>query len=244
MKIWQNPGETKAAEWLCLSDDKDWDTNGGMWAKQVDDPATLTKWLYLVIVVHDADYWQGEEQDPCFHAHVRRLDLSAVTLPELKRVWSGDWSPLGRGRVSVLDAARGLYGDLWPHGFVADMVGSGRGEVVGQADAPSVRSVRTEAKRIAEEFILRLSDDEEFAREATTEEIPRSHHRRWDRIRRKNPVDYMAGFLLGMQRSDTKETDPALLAGWEHGWEYAVGRVPLPQWFVRSARKSLVEGGE
>lgn len=63
-----------------------------------------------------------------------------------------------------------------------------------------------------------------------------AHHVRWDKMRVESPVDYMAGFLLGMRKGKAVAPDEseAFRAGWRHGWEYAVGRAPLPAWFERA----------
>ena len=111
-------------------------------------------------------------------------------------------------------------------------VAQGFGLVLGGVFGNNATTVRAQAKRFTETF--------DFAEHGRSISVPQVHHLRWGFLREKQPVEYMAGFLLGMRRGDAGPGEPpAFLAGWEHGWEYAVGRVGLPSWFVHAGARGL-----
>jgi hypothetical protein len=154
-----------------------------------------------------------EVGDEPVYGQARWLDLERLTLPE-KRTW-------GMESASTEDLLRSL-------------VRTGRGHSIASAYGTNPKTVRTQVKQLVDAVQL---DDVKLP------EVPRVHHRRWEEIRQQDPVSYMVGFMLGMRRGDlTSEQDEVTTAGWEHGWEYAVGRAPLPSWF-QSDTESRKERG-
>jgi hypothetical protein len=152
----------------------------------------------------------AEAGDEPVYGQARWVDLDRVTLPEKRRLFFGTGVPSG------LDLLRGLSR-------------LGYGHSIASAYGTNSKAVRSEIKQVVDAIKLD---------EARLPEVPRVHHRRWDKIREQDPVSYMVGFMLGMRRGDlTSEQDEVTTVGWEHGWEYAVGRAPLPDWFSESRKE-------
>lgn len=153
-----------------------------------------------------------EPVEAAFEGRVRWLRVDKLTMPERRRIL-GD-----RPEVELLAAAT-AQGLGWPVGVIEDH---------------SAAAARVVARKLAEDF--------EAAGVKPTTDAPKVHHRRWEELRLQDPVAYSTGFFIGMQKGDVTSDDvnEVLLAGWEHGWEYAVGRTPMPAWYA--SRKSDVDG--
>lgn len=150
----------------------------------------------------------GEEgEDDVVVGMVRWLDPAHITLPQRIR-----WGVDGATESAVVLTA----------------LACGVGYVVSAHEESSIKKARLACKASAEAFEARGGD------RSTRTLVPNMHHRRWAKLRKEDPLTYDASFLMGKARERMDgESNPVALAGWEHGWEYAVGRCPLPSWFTQ-----------
>lgn len=145
-----------------------------------------------------------------FHGQARWVDLSLMTLPERQRI-------LGRA------ASKGAG----PYELLLQALRQGWGVPVVGLFKDSPTRLRSDVKKQAKGW-------KPGPRRMT---VPAMHHRLWEALREQDPVGYLAGFLCGMRRGEASQSETrAFLAGWEHGWEYAVGRVPLPRWYTNQEK--------
>ena len=232
VKVWQEPGEEARAKWTCLTKEADWKKKGGAWYK---GPYPLRgrntpPLVYLIIVVRGTERMVGHKPGIApYYAYAKHIDLARVTLPEVRDLLGEEWNP-------------DCFNLNWCHGwearFLLAATSKGLGVVVGGVPGNTASHVRTKAKKLAEEYIEQHHPDSDLKILSNALSSGQSlHHRRWERLREQSPVEYMAGFISGMQRCNSGEEEgEEYLAGWRHGWEYAVGKVPLPQWFVQSSQ--------
>lgn len=222
MRVWQEPGEEVAAHWRCASSDPGWKERGGVWYRPVGETA------YAAIVVVRRKVPSTEAHG--FYSYLQRYDLSKITLPEVRDLL--DVSHRFQDGHTAGDFLQGVPD--WEERLAQGAVAKGYGLVVSAATGQSAKHVRSLAKKLLE------AGDTAWSAPVVPDHL-NVHHRRWEKIREAHPIDYAEGFLSGMQRRDRgEEENEAYLAGWRHGWEYAVGRVPLPGWFIQSAAKESV----
>ena len=229
VKVWQEPGEEARAKWTCLTNDAEWKKKGGAWYK---GPYLLRgrntpPLVYLIIVVRDTEGWDAVSAP--YYAYAKHIDLARVTLPEVRDLLGEKWN----SDCFDLNWCHG-----WEDRFLLAAAIKGLGVVVGGVSGNTAAHVRTKAKKLAEEYIEQHRPDSDLQILSKALSSGQSlHHWRWARLREQSPVEYMAGFISGMQRCNSGEEEgEEYLAGWRHGWEYAVGKVPLPQWFVQSSQ--------
>jgi hypothetical protein len=250
MRIWQAPGEAKKAEWLAASDDPDWRVKGGSWYKRAlpNEPNLV----YVVIVVRDTEGWNAVSEP--FYAYAKQVDLHRVTLPEVKDLLPEDLEgkvPDRLGSVPVLLAS--LFPGDWEKRILRAAARRGFGLVLGGRAGKTARHVRSEAKKMVEQYLgdkqyeeglvaAKIAPNQKSAGAAIRSSRAwlhqvfdnSVHHRRWGQLRQREPIEYMAGFISGMQKRDSGEDETEeYLAGWRHGWEYAVGKAALPRWFTQ-----------
>jgi hypothetical protein len=182
--------------------------------------------VYVVIVVRGTNGWDATKEP--FYAYAKQLDLSRVTLPEAKDLLPEELKgkvPQQLGSVPAMLSS--LFPADWEKRIVLATARKGFGLVLGGWAGKTARHVRSEAKKMVELYLAGERQKEGKYDNAFT-------NRRWAQLREREPVEYMAGFISGMQKRDSGESETkAYLAGWKHGWEYAVGKTVLPRWFTQ-----------
>jgi hypothetical protein len=224
MKVWQAPGAPGKAEWRAASSHADWSAKGGTWYKlAVPDESNL---VYVVIVVRGTKGWNASKEP--FYAYAHQVDLSRVTLPEAKDLLPEELKGKVPQRLgSVSDMMTSLFPDDWEKRILRATAKRGFGLVLGGRAGKTARHVRSEAKKMVELYLNGERQKEGMYDDAFT-------NRRWAQMREREPVEYMAGFISGMQKRNSGESETKeYLAGWKHGWEYAVGKTALPRWFTQ-----------
>lgn len=166
---------------------------------------------WLVLMVRSTRGWDAVPEP--LYAYAMVLDLDGVTLPERK-----DLFPDKHEKVQDKLLLRAL-------------VRTGRGHVVAKQAGRTPFQVR---KAVAQQ----VTGMGWTAPSALPNPL---HHKAWEEHRTEDPVEYGAGFMLGLQKADCTDASPAFEAGWRHGWECAVGRAPHPDWFL--AKRDEVENG-
>lgn len=224
MRVWQDPESSEEAHWRCASFPSSWQEEGGIWYRPTGESA------YAVIVVAPLPEKTRERIGHTFYSCLRRYDLAKLTLPEARDL-TGESSPFPDG-YSVLEWLQEIPD--WEASVVRGSVEKGYGVVVRAATGKSAKHTRSLAKKVYE------AGDTPWSAPRVPDRL-NVHHRTWDKIRVQHPIDYTEGFLSGMQKRDQgEEQNQAYLAGWRHGWEYAVGRARLPGWFIKGAEKESV----
>lgn len=186
--------------------------------KKLDGTGELSCWytatkeegdrVYYIACVGSTESWGKLEMS--HYGVVKRVDLNKITLPEIKDLHLDD----GASDEVVL-AAFAVHNKMSLHGAC---YGSGEGKVEKKVKALALK-VMSEDKQDVPSKVLSLQ------------------HAHWDKLRDIDPSAYMIGFLLGMRKQDLKSDNEVQLAGWRHGWEYAVGRCSLPSWMLHSAKE-------
>lgn len=191
----------------------------GVWGEFL--PTSPTEVLAL-LVLEGEDGWIGQ---------AKFLDLALVTLPELTDA----------GTTPEHSAQDRAYTCLK----------AGYGQSLGVCEAKSEDAARVGASKLAQKYreggsaaMSRAEREEAIAKRARLS----FSARRAEKFRAQAPDDYLAGFLIGAARKslppvkgeeqegvsneDAREdgAKAAFEAGWRHGWEYAVGRLPWPEW--------------
>lgn len=213
MKTWQNPNETAKAAWCCLSTAVmseeaalNWQVKGGVWYHSRQEEGDG---VFYLVRVYATEGW-GDRYEHAFLGEAKRIDITSLTLPE---------------RRDLLGRKGGAAGSL---SLLTACVSKGWGVPVGSAQADKVTGARTGAKR---EVILLWESTEGKPAETCSKERLKLHYRRWSRLHKQDPDSYVEGFVIGMRRGDLPVAhNRAQQAGWRHGWEYAFGRTPLPEW--------------
>lgn len=189
------------------------------------DPGSQTpaEWLALTVDPHWEDaggVWAQEVEPNSFLVVVVGPDLEHEDAVHAQAKW------LDLAKLTLPEQLR-ICGETLD---LLAVVRSGWGLPIGAHVSQSARGARARAKSLALDF-----EPHSVKLEA------QMHHRRWARLRVEDPVGYLAGFLSGMRRGsvDTSSEDKVFLAGWEHGWEHAVGRAPLPEWFSLKVEEAV-----
>jgi len=204
MKVWQNPGETELAEWLWLGGLADEDH---LWDLNGGIWCRYKQWGggHFVIRVERVS---GAEPAEAYEASARWINTLKLTLPERRRILAG-----GHQEEDLL----------------VEAIRMGLGWPVGVADWGSVSGARVAVRKLVDEF-----EAAGVVPHETTPESARVHHRRWAELEKQDKVSYGAGFFVGARKGDITGEDRSevFLAGWEHGWEYSMGRAVAPSWYV------------
>lgn len=206
MKVWEDPARRGPAEWSLLYGEKNWEEAGAAWYK----PASFDETYYAVVIT-------GLEGDSAsFYGVARFIDVGSMTLPE------------------ALDVARsvGRYDSdvsLWEESEIVEACLSfGRGDAFASAESKTAVGLRTKLKNAVDADLAARKAGSSKPEGALDFQLFR-----WSRIRAQGPDEYLAGFLFGRGKGDIRdyaEPSEAFEAGWRHGWEFAAGRVPLPEW--------------
>ena len=157
--------------------------------------------ILFIWTIEDKENWSDPEDE--FHYFVRKLEPKKITLPEWKDLNGGECPP----EESKID--------LLKQSGIGIVVCSGWASSVGEAKKYCMTSIE-EAKSLlpAKTSVFHV------------------HQRKWDKLRIEDPVSFSAGFYLGSRKQDlsSSHTSQSLDAGWRQGWQFAIGKLGLPEW--------------
>jgi hypothetical protein len=175
--------------------------------KQYEEVRKISETIWLLISIESTEGWEDPEDE--FYFCVRKINEQKITLPE--------WRDLNHGKSPLEEEKENL------------LLQSGLGLIVAAGGVHTIG----EAKKL----IVQI------ARETSTESTPKTnlllHHRKWEKLREEDPSAFSAGFYLGSRKQDlsSSQTSKPLIAGWRQGWEFAVGKMGLPEW-IKTKKKS------
>ena len=168
--------------------------------RQFEEVQKLSPTFWLLISVDSTEDWENPIDE--FYFCVRKVDVGKITLPE--------WRDLNRGKTPSEEEKELLLlrsGLGW-------IVAAGGARSMGEAKKSIAQIVRNEGTEIPPKVSLLV------------------HHKKWEKLREEDPSAFSAGFYLGSRKQDLTniQASKSLVAGWRQGWEFAVGKMGLPEW--------------